>query len=189
MVGGRQRLLPFFLILNMAITKDKKKQIIENLTEKIKGSESVVFVNFHGVSVTDANELREKLRSEDTGYTVVKKTLIKRALDTISPEGEMPVLDGEVAVSYGNDPVLPAKSLYEFSKGKEESFKLLGGILENRFLNADEVLSLAKIPSREVLYGQFVWTINAPVTGFVSVLNNTVGSLVNVLDQVAKAKS
>lgn len=172
----------------MAITKNKKKEIIENLTSKIKNSESVVFVNFHGLSVTDSNELRNKLRESGSGYMVAKKTLIKRVLSSMSFVGNIPELSGEVAISYGSDTVAPAKNLFEFSKGRGESIKLLGGILENKFLTADEVLSLAQILPLDALYGQFVRTINAPVSGFVLVLNNTIGSLVNVLSQIVKEK-
>jgi len=172
----------------MAISKQKKQEIVQNLSEKLKKSESIVFVNFHGLSVADSSVLRKKLREGKTGYTVAKKTLIKRALFDLGPKGEELKLPGEVAVSYGEDPLFPARELYLFSKGREETFKILGGILEKRYISKDEVISLATIPSREVLYARLLGGMNAPVSNFVFLLNNTVGSFVRVLDQIAKAK-
>jgi large subunit ribosomal protein L10 len=172
----------------MAITKQKKQEIVKNLSEKLKKAESVVFVNFHGLSVADGSMLRKKLKEGKTGYTVAKKTLIKRALSDIKPEGMEPELLGEVAVSYGEDPIFPARELHLFSKGKEETFKILGGILEKRYLSRDEVLALATIPSREVLYGKLLGSMNAPVSNFVSLLHNTTASFVRVIDQIAKTK-
>lgn len=172
----------------MAISKDKKQAITKELKENLADASSVVFVNFHGLSVSHATELRKNLRENDTNYKVAKKTLIKRVLDDMKKEGEAPELEGEVAVSWGSDMVAPAKELYNFEKGADEKFKILGGILEDRYISRDEVLTLAKIPGREVLLSQLVNVMNAPIAGFASVLSNTVSGLPRVLNEVAKTK-
>lgn len=173
----------------MALTKDKKKQITEELKKGIEDASSVVFVNFHGLSVEETKELRTKLREENAHYKVAKKTLIKRVLDTADIKGEQPTLDGEIALSWGDDPVAPGKVIYDFQKGHKENISILGGILEERYLSRDEATALAQIPPREVLYGQLVSVLAGPMRGFAGVLNNTVASLPRVLSEVAKVKN
>jgi len=173
----------------MALTKDKKKQITEELKKDINGASSVMFVNFHGLTVEETKELRNKLRKENAHYKVAKKTLIKRVLDTSSIEGDQPSLDGEVALSWGDDPVVPGKVIYDFQKGHKEKISILGGILEDCYLSQGEATALAQIPPREVLYGQLVSVLAGPMRGFAGVLNNTVASLPRVLGEVAKTKN
>ena len=172
----------------MAISKNKKEAIVQNLKEELKEAEGIVFVKFRGLSVEESTDLRNTLRKENCSYKVAKKTLIKRVLDDISPQGEAPILDGEVAISYGKDQIAPARGIFAFTKKAEDKIKILGGILENKYLSSDKVISLAKIPSREVLYEQVVGTLNAPIVGFVGVLDNTVSSFVRVLNAIAETK-
>ncbi|MAZ40496.1 50S ribosomal protein L10 [bacterium] len=172
----------------MALTKDKKKQITQELEEGVKSAPSVVFVNFHGLTVEETKELRTKLREENANYKVAKKTLIKRALEKVGVEGEQPALDGEIALSWGDDPVVPGKIIHDFQKGHKENISILGGILEARYISKDEATALAQIPSREVLYGQLVSVLAGPMRGLAGVLNNTVASLPRVLGEVAKTK-
>tara|TARA_Y100000310_G_scaffold263659_1_gene273967 strand:+ start:7736 stop:8254 length:519 start_codon:yes stop_codon:yes gene_type:complete len=172
----------------MAITKEKKQEIIKGLSEKLKSAESVVFVNFHGLSVGENQELRQKLRENGSSFVVAKKTLMKRVLSEEKIEGSTPELNGELAVSFGDDLTSSAKSIYEFTKTHKEQINILGGIIEGSYVSCDQVVSLAQIPSREALYGQLVYVINAPTQNFVSVLGNTVGSFVSTLSEIAKIK-
>ena len=119
----------------------------------------------------------------------MKKTLLKRVLQDAEMEGDLPELEGEIALAYGEDMVLPAKGIAEFQKKFENAVSAVGGILEKRYLRKEEVVALAKIPSREVLLGQFVMVINAPVQQTVQVLNGMTQSFVSVLHQVAEAKN
>jgi large subunit ribosomal protein L10 len=173
----------------MAITKEKKKEVVAEIKGKLKDAESVVFVNFHGLSVDEDASLRSSLKQNDCDYKVAKKTLIRIALDQSGPEGEIPSLEGEVALSFSEDQTAPAREIFNFSKTMGDKVKILGGILENKYISKEEVENLATIPAREVLYGQFVNVINAPVSGFVGVLNNTVSSFVRTLGEITKVKS
>ena len=173
----------------MAITRQKKEEITKELTDVLKKAKSVVFVSFHGLSVSEVNQVRKKLRSMGVGYLVAKKRLVKRVLSGMSLEGTLPELPGELAVAYGEDVIAPAKGIAEFKKKFKESLSSVGGIMEMRYLGAEEVRALASIPGREVLYGQFVTVIHAPVQQTVSVLNNIVSSFVVALDQIAQKKA
>src|SRR3989338_10242971 len=88
----------FVLEKYMAITRQKKEEITKELTDVLKKSQSVVFVSFHGLSVSDVNQVRKKLRSMGVGYMVAKKRLIKRVLSGMPLEGTLPELPGELAV-------------------------------------------------------------------------------------------
>ena len=173
----------------MAISREKKEEIIQKVTDIIKSSASIVFVNFHGLSVSDANALRRELRNKDVGYTVAKKTLVKKALDGLNIEGGRPSLDGELALAYGDDLLNPARSIANLERKMKENIAFLGGIVEMRYVGKGEIKALATIPERKVLYGQFVMAINAPIQQTVGVLNNILNSFVSVLNQVAQSKT
>ena len=170
----------------MPISRQKKEEIIKEVADIVRGSQSVVFVNFHGLSVANVNEIRRELRKNGVGYVVAKKTLVKRVLEGAGIQGLAPALPGELAVVYGNDLILPAKGIAQFQKKFKENLKSVGGIMEMKYLSAEEVKSLAAIPGREVLYGQFVTVIHAPIQQTVSVLNTIVSSFVVALGEIAK---
>lgn len=165
----------------MAINKQKKGEIIEKLTRAISGAESLVFVNFRGLNVTESTKLRKTLTSKKIGYVVAKKTLLKRALDTTKTEGKLPSLDGEVALVYlpapaggqagGADSIEPAREIHLFQKDHREQVKILGGVFEGRYLDATAMTEIANIPSKEVLYGQLVGMFASPIRGFVVALS------------------
>ncbi len=173
----------------MAKNKKQKVETQKILKDKISKTGSTVFVKFSALPVNDSNSMRRSLRQEGIGYTVAKKTLLKRALSEAGVSGEVPSLEGEVAIAYGEDAILPAKSISIYAKKYDGKLTILGGILENKYLAAAEVIALSKIPGREVLYGKLVNVLNSPIQGFVSTLNGVTKNLVVVLDQIAKSKS
>lgn len=155
----------------MATTKQQKSEAINSLKKDIKDSNIVMFVNFHGLNVKLASELRKSLRKIGAGYTVAKKTLVKKALESLGYEGELPNLEGEVAMAYGStDPLASAKEVHQFAK-KNKFLKILGGIFESKYVGAERIVALASIPSREVLLAQFVQIINSPRKGVVVALS------------------
>lgn len=155
----------------MAITKTQKQEIVARVSDILKTSKSVVFVNFHGVNVTDMTGVRRQLRSESTGFYVAKKTLAKRALDEAGIKGDMPELAGEVALVYGEDLLAPAREIFAFQKSLDKRINILGGVFEGEFKNKSEMEMIASIPSRQTLYAQFVNLINSPIQGLVLGLN------------------
>lgn len=161
----------------MAITKQKKQDILSKLVTEIVPAETVVFASFKGIPVLDITAFRKDLRSKDTGYYVAKKTLIRKAFGESGIAGTLPELTGEVAVAYSKDQLAPAKGIYEFAKKNPDRMKIVGGVFEGKFVSAAEMIVIASIPGREVLYGQFVNVINSPIQG-----------LVIALDAIAKKK-
>ena len=155
----------------MAITKEKKQEIYEKVQNAVENSSSMVFVNFHGLSVSETTQLRKSLRSEAVGYTVAKKTVVKRVLQDSKTEGEIPVLDGELAVVYSEDLIAPARGINEFKKTHKKNIDILGGIFEGKFMNKEEMMEIATIPSVPVLRGMFVNVINSPIQGLVIALS------------------
>lgn len=155
----------------MAITKAKKTEILEKLNKGLKGAETIAFVKFDKLTVKDATQLRRELRNAGVSYYVAKKTLIKRALGELGVTGDMPSLDGELAVAWSTDAVAPAKGIFEFAKTHKEQMALLGGVYQGAYLSKDEVTRLATIPSREGLYTQFVGMLQATYGNTVRVLN------------------
>lgn len=155
----------------MPITKDKKKDQLEKINSAVRDSSSVVFVNFHGLGVTQGSEMRKGLRENGVTYFVAKKTLLKKVLADVHSGVELPSLDGEVAVAYGADAIAPAREVYTFQKKFDGKLSILGGIFEGVLKDKDSMMSIATIPTLKVLYGQFVNLINSPIQGFVIALN------------------
>ena len=155
----------------MAISKEKKEKIYDGIKNAIEKAQSVVFVNFHGLGVSETTDLRRKLREDGVKYTVSKKTLIKKALVEVKPEGEMPELEGELALAYSEDLTAPARGVYDFQKGHKENISILGGVFEGKYMNQAEMTEIAVIPPTQVLYGQFVNLINSPIQGLVIALD------------------
>lgn len=149
----------------MAITKQKKVELIGSMKERLATAKSIVFVNFKALSVAETKMLRRKLSADHVGYFVAKKTLAKRVLGDLKAKGEMPELPGELAIAYGEDLLAPARETYSFQKTARDkgSISIVGGIFDGEFKTQSEMLAIATIPPRQVLLGMFVNVINSPI--------------------------
>lgn len=147
----------------MAINKQKKEEIVDKLTNSFKDAKSLVFVNFKNLSVGNTTEMRQGLRKEGVSYTVAKKTLTRRVLDSQKFEGDMPELPGELALAWSEDLIAPARGIHTYSKKFPETLKILGGVFEGRYMNGLEMQEIALIPGLDVLRGKFVNIINSPI--------------------------
>ncbi len=187
--GGNEsnkRLFYVAAFLYMPLTKQKKEEILKELKGQAEKSDLIVFVNFHGLSTILSRELRSLIKKANSKYFVAKKTLIKRALDGFNFSGEMPKMDGEVALVFGKDDVVePVKILTGFRK-KNPQINLLGGVVEGIFVGKEAMADLAKLPGREVLIAQFLNVISAPTRGLVGVLSGAQRDFVSVLSQINK---
>jgi large subunit ribosomal protein L10 len=159
----------------MAITKEKKKEIIAGLEKVLSKSKSIVFVNFHKLLVKDASVMRRSLKSENVGFLVAKKSLFRRVLGGLGIKGDMPVLDGELSIAYGEDLIAPARGVYEFQKKLDGKVSILGGIFDGEYKSQEEMLSIASIPPLDVLRGMFVNIINSPIQRFAVALGQIAG--------------
>lgn len=154
----------------MAITKAKKQDILAKLEGVKNDSDSIVFVSFRGMPVSDNTAMRAALREKGVGYFVAKKTLMKRAFDGAFT-GEMPSLEGEIAVAYSADAIAPAQNVKEFAEKYKENIAIVGGIFQGVYKSREEMTEIASIPSLQVLRGMFVNVINSPIQGLVIALN------------------
>ena len=154
----------------MAITKAKKEAIIERLNSAKSDSESIVFVNFNGLNVDDSTAMREELKANGVQYFVAKKTLMKRAFDGAF-EGDMPALEGEIAIAYSNDAIMPAQKIKDFAKKHKDNISIVGGVFQGVYKDQAEMTEIASIPPLPVLRGMFVNVINSPIQGLVLGLN------------------
>lgn len=171
------------------ITREKKREILQDVTDKFSKAKSIVFVGFNGLGAKDTLELRRKFRSEGIDLKVIKKTLIQKGLQGVSVKGaENLSLDGSVAVAVGyDDEVAPARVTKEFGKGNDK-IQILGGVMNLELIGAEDMKQIAALPSKDQLRGQLVGTINAPISGFVNVLAGNIRGLVNVLNAISKEK-
>lgn len=156
----------------MAITKDKKREILAKITDALKEATAVAFVGFSKLSVADASKLRKDLAQDGVRYYVAKKTLIRKAIVDGGYKGEVPELPGEVAMAWTSDDVTaPARSIYDYSKKLKGAVTLLGGIFEGALTDKEKMTAVAVIPPMPVLRGMFVNVINSPIQGFVVALD------------------
>lgn len=155
----------------MAISKEKKASILEDLTKIVKDSLSLVLVNFKGLSVSDSKTIRRALKEKGVGYYVAKNTLTRRALSSGSIKGDIPDFSGETALVYGKDILSPAQEIYAFQKKLDKKITIIGGVFDGKFMNKDEMTVVANIPGVKTLHAQFVNLINSPISGFVVALN------------------
>lgn len=150
----------------MAITKAKKQDILAKLETVRDNSESIVFVHYKGLTVANTTAMRKDLREKGVGYFVAKKTLMKKAFgETFT--GEMPNLDGEIAVAYSTDAIAPAQNIKEFAGKFKDNLAIVGGVFQGVYKNQSEMIEIASIPPLQTLRGMFVNVINSPIQGLV----------------------
>jgi large subunit ribosomal protein L10 len=172
--------------LLMAIAEPK---IVKELEQKLQNACLVVFTDYRGINVEEMTALREKLRVPGVEYRVVKNTLTEFALRNTGYEEVIDKLEGPNAVVFSqDDPVGPAKVLYDFIK-QYKKLEVKVGIVEGQVMSAERIKGLADLPSREVLLGQVVGTMQAPITSLVYVLNANLTGLVRALNGIKEQKA
>jgi large subunit ribosomal protein L10 len=174
----------------MPKTKQEKKQIIQDLVDKFSEYRSLVFTDYKGLTVAEAQEIRELCKEQNAEYIVAKKTLIQQALDKAGIQDvDVKSMDGNIALVIGfEDQVTPAKIAANFAK-EHESLQLLGGIMEDKYIDLSKVEALAKIPSKAELLSKLVGSLNSPISGFVNVLAGNLKGLVRVLNAIKEQKA
>ncbi len=147
----------------MPVSKQQKKESLARVSSGLDNAETVVFANFKGLTVGETTELRKGLRENNISYTVAKKTLIRKALGEKGYKGEIPELTGELAIAWSKDQIAPAKSIAEFQKKFDKRISILGGVFEGEYKGKEVMLSIAAIPSREVLLSQIAYLLKSPI--------------------------
>lgn len=168
---------------------EEKKAVVSSLADQMKNASSGVLVDYKGITVADDTKLRRELRKAGVEYAVVKNTMLRLAADQTGLKELDPVLSGTTALAVSaTDPVAPAKILNAYAK-KNDNFKIKAGFVDGKVISPKEVASLAELPSREVLISRVLGGLNAPISGFVNVLNGNIRGLVVALNAIAEKKS
>jgi large subunit ribosomal protein L10 len=168
---------------------EEKQKIVKELEQKLQNACLVVFTDYRGINVEEMTALREKLRVPGVEYRVVKNNLTEFALRNTGYEEVIDKLEGPNAVVFSqDDPVGPAKVLYDFIK-QYKKLEVKVGIVEGQVMSAERIKGLADLPSREVLLGQVVGTMQAPITSLVYVLNANLTGLVRALNGIKEQKA
>ena len=135
----------------LEIVNQKKKEEVANLAAKMKEAKIILLTDYRGINVADVTELRSELRKSDSEYKVIKNNIIRRALAENGIEGLDDLLEGPTAVIMNNEDYLEAaKAIYNYSKDND-FYKIKGGVIEGKVMTAEEIITLAKLPSRETL--------------------------------------
>jgi|SRR3989344_623683 len=165
------------------LSKTKKAEILKDLKDKVAKQKAMVFVDFTGLKVKDISKLRKELKKNQNEMKVAKKTLVNLALKDKNLEIAKDKLPGEVALIFGyNDEISPARIVYQFSK-TNPALKILGGFMENKFREIEEIMALAQLPGREELLARLVGSIASPMSGMLNVLQGNIKGLIRVLAQ------
>jgi large subunit ribosomal protein L10 len=166
--------------------KDQKAAAVAELTDRLKEAESVFAVDYRGISVTGAAELRAKLREADATFKVVKNRLAKRAVADAGTEELDELLEGPTALTLiKGDPVTAAKAISTFAR-EHEVLVYKGGLMDGAPLDADGFTAIARLPGLDVLHGQLVGVTASPLTGLVRGLGSLMSGLAVALGQIAE---
>lgn len=166
----------------MAITKEKKRQLVADYLEKLNRAEMLIITDYRGLTVKQMQELRSSLAPHDAVFQVVKNTLFRRALSEAGKSMPEEFLEGPTAIGYVFGDLGPAaKAISDFANSSD-ILKIKGGLLGERVISAEDVRSLGNLPPRDVLLSQVFAGMQAPIAGLVNVLSGTLRGLVNVLD-------
>lgn len=169
-------------------TLKAKQDIVSDIKAKFENAESVVFLDYRGLTVEEVTELRNQMRAVGVEYKVMKNTMIKRAVDELGITGIDHILEGPTAVAFGTkDPAAPAKVIVDFIK-KYKKTEIKGGVLNNNAIDVNGVKYLADLPSKEELLAKMLGSLNAPITGFVMVLSGVTSKFVRTLDAIRQQK-
>ncbi len=170
------------------MNREQKAATIELLVADIEGSEAIFAVDYRGISVPQAAELRTKLRDADATFKVVKNSLTERAADEAGALALKELLAGPTALTFvRGDAALAAKALADYARATQ-LLPFKGGLMNGETLDAEQIRSISRLPSRDVLYGQLVGVVASPLNGLVRSLGGLIGGLAVALGQVKEKK-
>jgi len=170
------------------MNREQKAAAIAEIAEQIEQAEAVFAVDYRGISVPQAAELRTKLRDADATFRVVKNSLTERAADKANAESLKPMLDGPTALTFvRGDAAAAAKAIADYARATD-LLPFKGGVMNGEVLEPPQIQAIAKLPTRDVLYGQLVGVVASPISGVVRTLNALIQGLASQLGQVNEKK-
>jgi large subunit ribosomal protein L10 len=164
--------------------KEQKEQVVDELTARLKAADTLLVADYRGLTMPQIDELRTRLLESGARFTVVKNTLTRRAAEAAGTDALLALLDGPSAIAFldaDGDMVAAAKALADSAR-QTQVLEIRGGVLQGRVMSAEEVATLAKLPAEDVLRGQVLGAIVAPLTSFAGLLNAPLQNLVGLID-------
>jgi large subunit ribosomal protein L10 len=166
------------------VRKDDKERLVAELTERLKSTETLLVADYRGLTMPQIDELRTKLLEHGARFAVVKNTLTRRAAEAAGNDALLALLEGPTAIAFlesGGDPVAVAKALVDAAR-ETRVLDVRGGLLEGRPVEPGEIESLAKLPPVDVLRGQVLGAVTAPLTAIVGLFTAPLQDLYGLLD-------
>lgn len=162
---------------------EEKKEVVSELAEKLDRANIAITTSYRGLTVSEMNDLRRKLRQAQIEYRVIKNNLARFAAEQTGREGITSVIEGPTAIAFGyGDVVAPAKTLLDYIRSTKIELSILGGLMGQRVLSAADVTALASLPSKEVLIAKLLSGMQGSIYGLVNVLNANITGLVGLLN-------
>src|ERR1700757_4705719 len=164
--------------------REQKEQVVDELTQRLKAADTLLVADYRGLTMPQIDELRSRLLESGARFTVVKKTLTRPAAEAAGTDALLTLLDAPSAIAFleaDGDMVAAAKALAESAR-ETNVLEIRGGILQGRAMTADEVETLGKLPPEDVLRGQVLGAIVAPLTALAGLLNAPLQNLVGLID-------
>lgn len=167
------------------MNRDQKAAVVEEIAEQIRSADAIFAVDYRGISVQQAADLRSRLRDSGTRFRIVKNSLTERAADQAGADALKTLLDGPTALAFvTGDAALAAKALNDAARTLH-TLEFKGGLMDSTALSATDVSAIARLPAREVLHAQLVGVIASPLTGLVRGLNALIAGLAIQLKAIA----
>jgi large subunit ribosomal protein L10 len=166
------------------VKKEDKERVVADLTERLKNTDTLLVADYRGLTMPQIDDLRTKLLEHGARFAVVKNTLTRRAAEAAGSDTLLALLEGPTAIAFlesDGDPVAVAKALVDAAR-ETRVLALRGGMLEGRPVEAEEIESLAKLPPADVLRGQVLGTITAPLTGILALFTAPLQDLYGLID-------
>ncbi len=175
--------------MKLVLTRAQKQEVVKELNEKFSKAQIVILTDFTGLKLADTTQLRSKLRDVGVEFKVSKNTLFRRAVKDTPAALLEEKLIGPNAIAFGfDDPVLVAKELVKFAKD-HQSLEIKGGVLDGKYMDKDDIVSLSKLPSKEVLLAQMLSVLVAPSSGLVQALAGIPRKLLYALQAISEQKA
>jgi large subunit ribosomal protein L10 len=169
--------------------RPEKEKVVSQLKDKLAQAKSLFLTDFTGLAVGEMTELRRNFRKKNVEYNIAKNSLIRLAIQKTNFEGVSEYLEGPTGLVFGYDDLtVPAKVLYDFQK-KIEKPKIKVFWMEGKLFGEEELKRLARLPSREGLFGQILLTLNSPMSNLVGTLQGMLRNFIGLIDALQKAKS
>jgi len=173
----------------LALSKDSKKKILQDLIVKFKESKGVILTDYQGMNVSQISSLRNEIKEEKVEFKVVKNTLLEKASEELNVEDLTKDLIGCTAMAFcSDDGVAPARLLKEYFRKNKINLKVKSGLINGRVFNPEKIMEIASLPTKDVLIAQMINGIKSPLYSLVFILQGPLRGLIYTLEAIKKQK-